>query len=136
MSLPSIMPADSEQFDQLILNERLRGYVLPSGDDIPRSEIVFSDEHEVEDKALALIEKYVYSGRGNCVFEVNISSHCKYAMIQKSRALADSEVDLSAQQIYDLFDDVLLELTRLLNDSHIRFLQTEDYKHLFLNDAV
>ena len=120
-------------FHELLLNEALKQYTFPSKDDIPQSIIVYDNKMTIEEKATKLINKYVYSPKG-CLFEVNISSPCKYSMIRKSMEI--NEIEMTLQQLYDLFDEMILELIRLLNDSHVRFLQTEDYKQLIAHDIV
>jgi len=120
----------------LILNEALKQYTLPSKDELPQSVIVYNKEESSKEKALRLIEKYVYSINDDCIFEVNISSRCRQKIIRKSQQLQSEDVDFTSQQLYDLFDKMILELLRLLNDSHLRFVNTEDYKQLVLHDAV
>ncbi len=120
--------------NELKVNDALIDYSLPLDDEMPQSVIVYSDDLRIEDKALMLVEKYIYSATGNCLFEVNISSSCKYKIIQKSQEL--HEIIFTLQEFYALFDELILELIRLLNDSHIRFMQTEDYKQLLEHDIV
>eukprot|EP01084_Bolivina_argentea_P024664 45925_1 len=73
--------------NELKVNEALIDYSLPLDDEMPQSVIVYNDDLRIEDKALMLIEKYIYSATGNCLFEVNISSSCKYKIMQKSQEL-------------------------------------------------
>eukprot|EP01084_Bolivina_argentea_P057757 105509_1 len=124
----------SVEYQHLIINDGLVEFDIPPKDEMPLSAIVNDKQMSVESKAVKLIEKYVYKHNGHCLFEVNISSACKYKMIQKVQQLG--EIMFTMQQIYDIFDEMLLELIRLLNDSHARFLQTDDYKQLILHDAV
>ena len=121
-----------------MLNQGLMGYALPSFPDIPRSVIVFGKDPELsmEQRALKLIEKYVYCENGSCLFEVNVSSACKYALIHRAQELADENHSFSDQDLYALFDGMLMELLRVLTDSHIRFMQTDDYKELFKHNVV
>jgi len=128
------MEAKYTSFHELLLNEGLKEYTFPM-DELPQSVIIHDQDLKIEEKAMKIIGKYVYAmKRNDCLFEVNISSACKYSMIRKSTEI--NEIQMTFQQFYDLFDEMILELFRLLNDSHCRFLQTEDYKQLILHDAV
>ena len=121
--------------DFLLLNEALFDVSLPEEEEeMPQSVIVYDSDCKVEQRAQRLIEKYVYSPNGNCIFEINISSSCKYEMIKKAAALDETVFNL--QDLYDLFDAVLLELLRLLNDSHSRFMRTNEYKQLIAHHIM
>eukprot|EP01084_Bolivina_argentea_P257439 433737_1 len=103
--------------EQLELHKSLIDFRLPSVDIMPRSVIVYDKELSIEDKVNLLVEKYIFNNHKSIKFEVNISSGCKYKIIQKVRNMEQDELFL--QEFYNLFDDVIIELERLLNDSHL-----------------
>lgn len=120
--------------DALVLNPALFDICLPESDQMPQSVIVYDAKDRIEQRAQQLIEKYVYSPNRSCIFEVNISSSCKYELIKKAAALDKQIFDL--QDLYNLFDTVLVELICLLNDSHARFIRTNEYKQLIAHHIM
>eukprot|EP01083_Nonionella_stella_P123814 373331_1 len=126
----SDMNEQSQDRVHLVLDEGVAKYSVPC-DGMPQSVIVYDDEHTVAEKAARLIEKYVFSRRGMCDFEVNISSQCRCKIMQQSQQLNE----LTMQQMYALFDQIILQLIQLLNDSHLRFIRTESYKQLQIHGS-
>ena len=93
----------------------------------PKSSIVYNKELSIENKAVALIEKYILEG---AEFEVNISYECRQRLlVVRDKALG--VVDKSEEDAHSfdcrLFDNCLLELRTNLMDSYLRFRYTEGY---------
>eukprot|EP01083_Nonionella_stella_P008244 23738_1 len=108
-----------------ILNVTFNGFRLPQTDEMPKSEIVYNERYSIQKKVIMLMKKYIveYS-----VLEVNISGETRDQMTDCLVAIPQNEVTL--QQLYDVFDEVILELLHLLRDSFNRFTHTEEHAKL------
>ncbi|ETO23671.1 hypothetical protein RFI_13508 [Reticulomyxa filosa] len=96
-------------------------------DQLPQSSIVHNDHWDNEQKAVALIEKYIAVG---AQYEVNISYDMRmnFLTLLRGRTLQINPFTLmSSSELIFLFDPVLKDIFQLMRDSYSRFLLTNAY---------
>eukprot|EP01083_Nonionella_stella_P024855 68479_1 len=101
------------------------GFRLPQSDDMPQSQIVYHESRSMNHKAILLMQKYIVE---YAILEVNISGEAREQLMESMDSIQHDEWSL--QQLYDTFDEVILELLHVLRDSLTRFTHTEEHDKL------
>ena len=113
-----------------------------------KTETVFSEDmsHEISNdqvvmKNFKLIAYYLYRKyiRQSCELEVNIPSslRMKYNDLMNDRVEWIKEIEIEPKDLMNLFDDVCLEMYKLMEHSYSRFKRTEEYSDVLgaMNNA-
>eukprot|EP01084_Bolivina_argentea_P102970 184463_1 len=121
--------------DTLNLDSHLEHFSLPTHNGkFPMSAIVYNEELKAHEKFNALIEKYI---SGFAVYEVNISFVTRTNLMNLYQRVNQTEKgclmfneEMNKQELYVIFDQVLSELISLLKGSKRRFVLTDAFLDL------
>eukprot|EP01084_Bolivina_argentea_P314772 545234_1 len=140
---PPFLQQNNESFAWLMLKDRNSNLhykshilLLRFPDEVPLSSILADERHDqmelVDDyklKAFGVYNRYICNG---CDMEININYQTRYTYTQLMQNLDQHE--LSILDLYTLFDEAILEMYKLMQDSYKRFKQTQAFTKL--NDEI